>query len=231
MKTPGARHLSTAVEILAAALFIAAVDAGTAVPAAAQAKPTVTVEQVSCLRFGDNQVFHATALAEPPGGSGRLYFQWNSHGGYYWVDLISEGPGRYWGVPPKPETRNTEVSYYATLLDAGGREVGRSQLLKSKVTADCVVKLTPQQFGTAQNLVVGETLPNQSKNRVMGFLCDGIVTRVDPDNVKRSDEICRVCSVVWWAVPKLLAPALVGAAPGISQIIHDPPQSSPSVPQ
>ena len=226
MKAQAARNDLAAAAALAAALLLAAAG-----PAAAQPKPTINVDQVSCLRFGDNQVFHATALGEPAGGSGRLYFQWNNHGGYYWVDLTSEGPGRYWGVPPKPETRNTEVSYYATLLDAAGREVSRSQLLKSKVTGDCVVKLTPQQFGTAQNLVVGETLPNQTKNRVMGFLCDGIVTRVDSDNVPRVDEICRVCSVVWWTLPKLLAPALAGAAPGISQIIHDPAQSSPAVPQ
>lgn len=228
MKTSAVCRFTT-VPVLAAALAMAVGVAGVA---AAQPAPSIKMDQVSCLRFGDNQVFHASALAEPPGGSGRLYFQWDNHGGYYWVDLTSEAPGRYWGVPPKPETRNTEVSYYATLLDAAGREVGRSPLLKSKVTADCQVKLTPQQMGTAQNLVVGETIPNQQKNRVMGFLCDGIVTRVDAYNVKRVDDICRVCAVAWWSRPEFLVPAaLAGATPGITQIIHDPPQSSPSRPQ
>src|SRR6266852_4461107 len=126
-----------------AAICLAATGAAGAVaPAAAQA-PSITVQQVSCFRFADNQVVRATTLGEPGGGgTSRLYFQWTDHPYYYWVDFEHDGPGRYWVTPPKPETRNKEIEYYGVLLDGAGREIARSRVLKSKVTSDCQIKLT-----------------------------------------------------------------------------------------
>lgn len=192
---------------------------------------SISVEQVSCFKFADNQVVHATTAGEPGGASGRLYFQWSDHPDYYWVDLEHDGPGRYWATPPKPETRNKEVEYFAALLDAAGHQIARSPLLKTKVTSDCKPKLTPQQLGAAQNLVIGETSAKQTKNRVNGFLCDGIVTRVNPENVRRADETCRTCVVAWWMRKELLIPVIGAAGVGtVTSIAIDKPEPSPSRP-
>jgi hypothetical protein len=219
-----ARHFFTVPLLLVAAVVT---TASSARPAAAQ--PAISVEQVSCLRFGANQVIYSSTMAEPPGATARLYFQWTEHPHYYWVDSEREGMGRYWGITPKPETRNTQVEYYGVLLDAVGHEITRSAMRKAKVTADCKVELTPQQLGAASNLTIGETMPDQQKKRVLGFLCDGIVTRVDPRNIKRADEICRSCVVAWWTLPQVLVPAGAAAA-GITTAIVDQPEPSPSRP-
>jgi hypothetical protein len=195
----------------------------------ASAQASIAVEEVSCFRFGDNQVVHATASGEPPGGSARLYFQWTDHPAYYWVGMEPDGVGRYWVTPPKPETRNKMVEYYSALVDANGREVARSLLRKVKVTQDCRVQLTPQQLGAAQNLEVGETSRNQQHNKVQGFLCDGVVTRIDPDGVRRVDELCRACFVAWWSHKELLVPLVAAGTIGTT-ILVDRPESSPSRP-
>lgn len=195
------------------------------------AAQSINVEQVSCFKSADNQVVRATTAGEPGGASGRLYFQWSDHPEYYWVDLEHDGPGRFWATPPKPETRNKEVEYYGALLDAAGHEIARSPVRKTKVTSDCQPKLTPQQVGAAQNLVIGETSTKQKDNRVLGFLCDGIVTRVNPENVRRIDDKCRTCVVAWWMRKELLIPVVGAAGIGtVTSIAIDKPEPSPSRP-
>lgn len=199
--------------------------------AAAATAQSIKVNPAECFKFGDNQVVYAATSAEPPGATERLYFQWTDHPSYYWEDMEREGPGRYWAIPPKPESRNTEIEYYGVMLDAAGHEISRTPSIRTKVTSDCKIKLTPQQYGYAQNLVIGETNTSQQKNRVLGFLCDGIVTRINPQNVKRADEVCRTCVVAWWLRPEVLLPiAGVAAAGGITTIIVDKPEPSPSRP-
>jgi len=194
----------------------------------AQAQPSVMVEQVPCFRTEANQSVHATAAGEAPGGSTRLYFRWADHGGFYWVQMEHDGAGRYWAIPPKPEKRNQQVQYYGVLLDATGHEVARSTEHKSEVKGDCHVELTPEQRGVAQNLTVGETTADQSHGAVLGFLCDGIVTRVSAANLRRADDFCRSCVVAWWKRGEVLIPAL--AAGGVTTIIVDQPEPSPSRP-
>jgi hypothetical protein len=221
---------------LSVAALLLAAGSLAVVPGAASAQaPAITVEQVQCFRTGDNQVLKAVTRGEPAGATQRLYFQWSDHPYYYWVDFehdVPGGPGRYWVTPPKPESRNHEIEYYGALLDGTGREVARSPLLKSKVTSDCQLKLTPQQLGAAQNLTIGETSAKQGKkDRVNGFLCDGIVTRVSIENVKRVDEICRTCVVAWWQRKELLIPVAGAAGVGsITSIVLDKPEPSSSRP-
>ena len=217
--------------VLALALLLAAgLLAASPGPAAAQ-PGSITVQHVDCFRFGDNQVLSATTAGEPGGATARLYFEWSDHPYWYWVDFEHDGSARYWVTPPKPETRNKEVEYYGVLLDGAGKEIARSPVQKSKVTSDCQIKLTPQQLGAAQNLTIGETSTKQNKNRVLGFLCDGIVTRVNPEKIKRADETCRTCVVAWWLRKELLLPvAGVAAASTITTIAIDKPEPSPSRP-
>ena len=194
----------------------------------AAAQPAVRVEPATCFRVSENQVVQSTATGEAPGGSARLYFRWEERGGFYWVEMEHAGPGRYWAIPPKPESRNQMIQYYGALFDASGKEIARSQILKGEVKRDCHIELTPQQRGVAQNLTVGETTADQSHGGVMGFLCDGVVTRVNTNNVRRADDFCRTCVVAWWKKTEVLVPAF--AAGGVTTVILDQPEPSPSRP-
>jgi hypothetical protein len=193
------------------------------------AQSSITVEQAPCFRVGDNQVVRGAATGEAAGGTARLYFRWEERGGYYWVEMVHDGAaGRFWAVPPKPEKRNLKIEYYGALLDAAGHEIARSQPRKAEVRTDCHVELTPEQRGFAQNLTVGETAAAQTKGEVMGFLCDGVVTRVNSNNVRRADDFCRTCVVAWWKKTEVLIPAL--AAGGVTTVIVDEPEPSPTRP-
>jgi hypothetical protein len=216
--------MNTRIVLTVAALLAATVPAGLA------AQASITAEQVSCFRAADNQVVHVTAGNEPAGDSARLYFRWEEHGPFYWVDLEHDGPGHYWAVPPKPDKPNLQVEYYAMLLDAQARQAARSESRKVKVTSDCHIELTPKQFGVAQNLTIGETDDKQARKKVLGFLCDGIVTRVNPQSIRRADETCRTCAVAWWLSKPVLVPLLAGSAVGVTRIVVDTPEPSPSRP-
>jgi hypothetical protein len=187
---------------------------------------TIEIEQLQCIPTGDNALVKATAANEPGGASPRLYFRWRrDQGEFYWVELEPAGGGNYWGVFPRPERRNTEVEYYATLVNAAGAEVAKSTVRTVKVNGNCPVKLAEREEGVAGNLTVGETVAQQQgKGKgVLGFLCDGIVTRVNYEGIRRSDEVCRACVIAWWQLPAMAAVPTVGIL-----IIDDP--VSPSRP-
>lgn len=191
---------------------------------AAQAQ-TVTVERVRCLPLEDNGVVKASISALGVGQSPRLYFRWNQHEAFYWVPMEGEPGGRYWATPPKPEKRNEAVEYYAAVVDATNKVVSRSESHVTQVAGDCKVELSPKERGVAENLTVGETSPDQQGQKVLAFLCDGVVTRVNHAGIRRADEICRVCVVAWWRKAAFLPALPVGAV-----IITDPPEVSPSRP-
>ncbi len=191
-----ARILFTAVLLLAAA-------------ATAHAQ-SIAVEKPSCIPKENNGVVKATASGVAPGQTPRLYFRWKDHEDFYWVALEPEPGGRFWATPPKPEERNTQVEIYGALVDAAGKAVVRSESQVVKVTDNCDVRLTEKERGVAENLTVGETSPKQEGKKVMAFLCDGVVTRINSAGVRRSDEVCRACVIAWWQrVPALVAPALI----------------------
>jgi hypothetical protein len=197
---------------------------------AAFAQSSISVEEVKCLPTGKNTVVQATATGVRAGETPRLYFRWKERGSFYWVEMEPEtAAGRYWGIPPKPEDRNEEVEYYATLVDVSGRETARSASRRSPVKdGDCQARLTAAQTGVAENLTVGETAATQEGKDVMGFLCEGIVTRVNAQGIRRADEACRGCVVAWWKKPAVVIPAV--AATGIIIADDDDPEASPSRP-
>lgn len=199
----------------------AALIAATAVHA-----QTIEIEQLQCIPVGDNAIVKATASNEPAGESPRLYFRWRNHGEPYWVELEPAGGGRYWSVFPRPERRNEEVEYYATLVDATGAEVAKSTVRTVKVNGNCPVRLAEREEGVARNLTVGETVAlQQGKDKgVLGFLCDGIVTRVNHQGIRRADDFCDACVVAWWAIP-----TVAGIASGSGILVPDP-EPSPSRP-
>jgi hypothetical protein len=204
-----------------------AVFGGLMFGAAAQAA-TISVEQVSCLPREDNGVLRAQVSEDAAGQPGRLYFRWKDHKAFYWVPMEIEAGGRYWATPPKPEKRNEVVEYYAVLVDATGNTVARSEARTAQVTDDCPVRLNAKERGVAENLTIGETAPDQRGKEVFAFLCDGIVTRVDPQGIRRADEVCRACVVAWWNKRSVLLPT--AAVVGII-VTDDDPEPSPSRPR
>jgi hypothetical protein len=189
---------------------------------------TTTADKPSCMPMEENGLVHATATGVAPGVSPRLYFRWMEHEDFYWVALEAEPGGRFWATPPKPEKRNEHLEYYSALVDPAGKVVARSPMVTVPVTQDCKVQLSPKERGVAENLTVGETSPQQQGKKVLAFLCDGVVTRVNYAGVRRSDEVCRACVIAWWQRKAVIIPLAVAGAGGIVQILRPPPAPEPS---
>jgi len=187
---------------------------------------TITAEKASCVPMEDNGLVHATATGVAPGLSPRLYFRWMEHEDFYWVALEAEPGGRFWATPPKPERRNDHIEYYSALVDPSGKAVARSPMQVVPVTSDCKLQLDAKERGVAENLTVGETSPNQQGKKVLAFLCDGVVTRINYAGLRRADEVCRACVVAWWQRKAVLLPAIAGT--GITTIISNRPEPEPS---
>jgi hypothetical protein len=188
---------------------------------------TITVEKASCVPSEENGLIRAAISSPAPGLSPRLYFRWREHEEFYWVALEAEPGGRFWAVPPKPEKRNDHIELYSALVDPTGKVVARSDSQIIPVTKDCKVQLGPKEHGVAENLTVGETSPQQQGKKVLAFLCDGVVTRVNYQGVRRADEVCRACVIAWWQRKAVLIPAVAGIA-GV--VVTDEPEPSPSRP-
>jgi hypothetical protein len=209
---------------LLAGLLLGAMISG----AAAASGQTIMVDKPSCVPMEDNGLVHATATGVAPGLAPRLYFRWMEHEDFYWVALEAEPGGRFWATPPKPERRNDHLEYYGALVDPTGKVVARSPSQTVPVTSDCKLQLSPKERGVAENLTVGETSPKQQGKKVLAFLCDGVVTRVNYAGLRRSDEVCRACVITFFDRKAVLIPAVAGIA-GV--IITEPqPEPSPSRP-
>lgn len=206
--------------LLAAGLLVLAGVAG------AQAQ-MISIEKPDCIPQEDNGVVRATASSLGTGQVARIYFRWKEHEDFYWVPMEAEPGGRYWGTPPKPEMRNEQVELYGAIVDADGKVLARSPAQVAKVTDDCKLQLTPKERGVAENLTVGETSAKQQGQKVLAFLCDGIVTRVNHVGIRRSDEVCRACVVAWWQRKAVLIPA-VGVVGVI--VTDEEPEPSPARP-
>lgn len=87
------------------------------------------------------------------------------------------------------------VEYFVAVVGPSQQVVAQTPMMVAEVKSQssCTVELTPEQRGEAANLVVGETAPWQVGEPVFHWLCDGVVTRIGENNVKRADESCRGC--------------------------------------
>lgn len=217
----------------ASTLLVATLVAGSAAglilacPRAAGAQ-SIAAEKASCVPIEENGLIRGTVGTAAPGLIPRLYFRWKDHEDFYWVNFEPEMGNRFWAIPPKPERRNEQIEYYSALVDPNGKVAARSETQVTPVTKDCRVQLDPRQRGVAQNLTVGETSPQQQGKKILGFLCDGVVTRVNSGNVRRSDEVCRACVIAWWERKGVLIPAIAGVAGVI--VTDQEPEPSPSRP-
>ena len=213
-------------------LFVVAVLALAAAPLGAQV-PKIAAEQIECLPRGDNGVVHATISPEIGGTTTRLYFRWDEDEDFYYTLMNCVGNGRYWGIPAKPDEENEAVEYYVAVVDPNEQVLAKSESLMAPVyePEDCEVELTEAQRGMAENLTVGETTFEQVGEDVDGFLCDGVVSRINPLGILRPDELCRACVIAWWEKKGIMVPAAAGAV-GTGLVINrrDPPEASPVTP-
>lgn len=126
------------------------------------------------------------------------------------------------------------AEYYGAVVDADGTVLAVSPMLVTEVLEpnDCEVELTEKEEGFAFNLTVGETAPWQANNqRVFHWLCDHVVTRIDWRGIRRADEVCRACVIVWWKKKEFLIPAASGAGLITGILVDDqPPPVSPILP-
>ncbi|HXU46743.1 MAG TPA: hypothetical protein VN783_14545 [Thermoanaerobaculia bacterium] len=194
--------------------------------AGAQAAPTISADKTECLPAESNGVITARMSPEIGGSAARTYFRWKDHGNFYFVPMTPKGEGRYWTVLPKPERRNETVEYYAAVVLADGREIARSKMLESVVKADCRMPLTEKEAGLAANMIIGETAQPQNRRAVLGFMCEGIVSRLDARGVLRADDLCRTCVVAFWQKRAIFGPIATATA----VVIDREPDPSDTIP-
>lgn len=139
-----------------------------------------------------------------------------------WMDTLTDESLEEW-------LNNLEyepTEYYSAVYDGYGQRLARSPMQVTQVRDDCDTNLTAAEAGLAENLTVGETAAWQKGKEVFHWLCDGIVSRVDPTGVVRGDSICRACLVAWWQKEEFLIPLAAGAgALGVITIDDDDPIS------
>jgi hypothetical protein len=127
----------------------------------------------------------------------------------HWMNQLSPDEFQKWleGLQYEP------VEYYAAVAGTSTQIIAQTPMMVGEVrsASSCKVELTPEQLGEAANLVVGETAPWQVGEPVFHWMCEGVVTRLGENNVKRADESCRSC------VPCISQAAiLTGAQQGVT---------------
>lgn len=194
--------------------------AGTALQA-----QSISLVDVKCIPRKGNGVVKAAIIPDPAvGQSPRVYFRWKGQPAFYWSPMEVEPKGQYWSVLPRAEDRNSEVEYYVGVVDAAGRMVAQSEPRTARVDGNCRSELSPKEQGVAENLIVGETTPNQYRKKVIGFLCPGLKIRIDHQGIRRSDEECGPCGLAW------LPPTALATAGILGVVVRDDPEPSPSRP-
>lgn len=108
-----------------------------------------------------------------------------------WMDQLDDAAFQEW-------LENLEfepVEYFVRVDGPSGEMITETPMMIAEVRqpSRCQVELTPEQRGEAENLVVGETAGWQAGEPVFHWLCDGVVTRIGDNNIKRADESCRAC--------------------------------------
>jgi hypothetical protein len=158
--------------------------------AALAAPPSLTPAIPGCLPAEGNGVISLQVKPENGWSSVRLYFRKVGSPFFYFLEMRSAGSGVYWAVLPRPDDTTTAVEVRLSVKDADGNET-TTAVQKIPVTTSCDTVLTLEQSRYAQNLVVGETMENQAGLVLTGFLCDGVISRIDSRGMLKPDESCR----------------------------------------
>ena len=175
---------------------------------------SVVVEKPSCVLMEDNGlVKRRQTTGAAPGLAPRLYFRWRDHEDFVLgAHLETEPGGHDWADPAQAgDAQRADRASTPPWSTPPASRSPRSQSQVVPVTNDCkAASSAPKERGVAQNLTVGETLPKQQGKKVLGFLCDGMVTRV---NFARRPPLRRGLPGLRGrlvAAPALLLPAVAG---------------------
>lgn len=152
--------------------------------------PVLTPKYAACVTPDGNALVRVNVKPETGWSSVRTYFRRSNNTDLYFLEMRSEGAGNYWATLPLPEQATREIDVQAVVRDAEGKET-RGPAGKIAVSGGCAETLTTEQQKFAQNLVVGETMAGQKGTGVLGFKCDGIISRIDSTGIMRSDDYCR----------------------------------------
>jgi hypothetical protein len=144
----------------------------------------------NCIPANGNALVSLAVQPDSGWSSVRVYFREHGQQDWYFLEMRIESPGHFWATLPLPDHNNLMVDIRFVVRDANGVET-MSELQQVPVSTDCTQKLTSEQQAFAHNLVVGETTINQRDKQVYGFLCPGIVSRLQPDGDLRPDAYCR----------------------------------------
>lgn len=150
----------------------------------------------------------------------RTYFRAAGKPDYYFLEMRALGQGKYFTVIPKPKSETKGVDMRIEVRDADGT-AAKSADATVQVTKGCSATLNAEQTKLAQNLVAGETIQNQKDKEVLGFECEGVVSRIDVRGVLRPDEACRKAAIAAANRKAILIPALAVGAGGAAVVILD----------
>lgn len=183
----------------------------------------------NCAPARGNSVIDLSTRPERGWSSVRTYFRKAGSPDFYYVEMRSAGWGKYWAALPRPEETTTTVEVQMAVRDAEGKE-SRTPIQGVPVTTSCSLSLSPEEYGFAQNLVVGETSPSQTGQVVAGFLCDGVISRIDANGNLKPDESCRRIEMLQAAAAAgrpTLIPLIILGGGGVALIKHkEPPEAS-----
>ncbi len=135
----------------------------------------------------------------------------------HWLEQLDDPTFQEW----LEALENEPAEFFAAVYDVEGRRIARSKTRVTLVQEKCDVELTPKQDGESENLTIGETANWQKGENVFHWLCDGIVSRLDPYDVLREDEQCRACVIAWWRRPGLIVALPTVACVGLCDGIFD----------
>ena len=109
------------------------------------------------------------------------------------------GRDRAWLEGWLEERRYEAAEVYAAVHAPDGEQLERSdvQLVAVLPAEDCPIELDARETGWAENLTIGETTELQTGRPLFHWLCEGIVTRISAEGIRRADGYCRPCVVGW----------------------------------
>ena len=171
--------------------------------------PNIEFTAPECAPPANNLLVKARVTPENGWSSVRAFFKRNGRPEPYFLEMRSAGKGDYWVVLPKPDEDTVAIDIQIVVKDSEGNET-RSDTKVVPVIAGCPVALTEEQLAFARNLVVAETLPAQYGGGVLGFLCDGIVLRMNSRGDLRPEDCCCEAAMLLYAHnPKLVLPLVI----------------------
>jgi hypothetical protein len=191
---------------------------------------SIALSPAGCVSRDANAVVAASVTPDAVWSSVRLYFRRAFATDFYYVEMRSAGDGAYWAALPLVGKETTDVEYYVAVRDAEARESAVPVEFGS-VDPACSVQLTDDQARYAQNLVVGETIPEQRNAAVDGFQCGGVISRILSTGELVPDEHCRQELLAKAAADeerRILIPLLILGTGGAVAIIKesDPREAS-----